>query len=158
MKRTTFIIAIILLFPLSMRAQISLQVHGGLNIANLSDPGNLVEGAVWKSRLGLVASASTSIPMTDRLSISPGLRFVQKGTRSEWSSFSTGHVDAKVTNSYLELPAYLEWRVLAFGARLYVVVGPTFSYLLNSRMEATTQLYGESHSNVVEIVAHEIMG
>jgi len=144
MKRATLIIVTILLSALSGQAQVSLEVQGGLDIANLSDPGNLIEGAVWKSRFGFAGTASTSIQIMDGLLFSPGFRFVQKGTKSEWSSSSTGQVNAALTNNYLELPVYLKWEIADFTSKLFVTGGPTLSYLLSSRMEGTSQLYGSS--------------
>jgi len=144
MKQTPIIIAIILVSALSLHSQESFDLQGGLNIANLSDPGNLIEGGVWYSRLGFVTSASTNIYLTSGWFISPGFRFVQKGTKSEWSSVSIGQVNATVTNTYLELPVYLQWEIVNFGSKLFVVGGPTYSYLLRSRMEGTSERYGYS--------------
>lgn len=144
MRRTTFSIAIILLFTFPLAAQVTIEVQGGLNIANLSDPGNLVEGAVWSSRPGLVTSLSMSIHMAEKLLLSPRLRFVQKGTKSEWSWSSTEDINGTITNNYLELPVYFQWQAFDFGPRLFVTSGPAFSYLLSSRAEATSTMHGYS--------------
>ena len=146
MKRASWITLSIIVCVLSGRAQESIEVQGGVNIANLSDPGNLVAGAVWKSRLGFTGGILANIVIGDRIFICPGLRFVQKGTKSEWSSAMTGDVKSTVTNNYLELPVYLKYEVADFGSHLFLMGGPSFSYLLSSRSDGTWQLFDGNFS------------
>lgn len=143
-KRFAVITIAIVFFTHSSFGQVSLEVQGGLNIANLSDPGNLIAGGVWKSRLGFSGNISTNIQLAERLMLYPGLRFVQKGTRSEWSSSITGQVNASLTNNYLELPLHIKWEVADFSSKLFAIGGPSISYLLSSRMEGTTALQGSN--------------
>jgi hypothetical protein len=135
-------VSTILIFAISAYAQVSFEIQGGLNIANLSNPGNLVPGAVWSSRIGFVGSASTTFKLTDILLISPGMRFVQKGTKSEWAGSPVGQVRSTLTNNYLELPVYLKMEITELPTQLSIVGGPAFSYLLSSRLEGTTQMFG----------------
>jgi len=150
MKRVVFILATVFLGAFSAFGQVSIECQGGLNFANLSDPGNLIEGAVWSTHVGGVGEALVNIPLTDRLFLSSGLRYVQKGTESNWSSGMTGKVEATVRNSYLELPLHLKYAVLDVGPRLFILGGPSVGYLMNSRTEATVQLYGSTSSDTKE--------
>lgn len=144
MRRFAVIAVATVFFALSSFGQVSLEVQGGLNIANLSDPGNLIAGGVWKSRPGFTGNVSIEAQLADRLTLCPGLRFVQKGTKSEWSSSMTGQATASLTNNYLELPLYIKWQVADFSSKLFAIGGPSISYLLSSRMEGTTALYGSN--------------
>jgi hypothetical protein len=87
--------------------------------------------------------------LTDRLLFSPGLRFVQKGTTSEWSSW-LGQIDATATYNYLELPVYLEWEVADFNSKLFIIGGPVISYLLSSRLEGNGKIIGSVSSDTKE--------
>ena len=91
------------LLIISANAQNLVGIQGGINFANLSNPGNLAEGAVWTTRMGFVGGAFASIHIGFGLSLQPEIRFVQKGTDAEFDAPSYGHVTSSVTNSYVEI-------------------------------------------------------
>jgi hypothetical protein len=144
MKKIISFFILILLLSFSSQSQTFIEIQGGTNIANLSDPGNLVPGGVWKSRIGFVGGFATTFNLTDKLIINPGIRYVQKGTKSEWSSSFTGNVKGTLTNNYLELPIYIKYEFANIGSKLFAIGGPSFAYLINSTMEGDTQLFGSS--------------
>jgi hypothetical protein len=144
MKQASFIIVSLFIFLSFAHTQVSIDFQGGMNYANFTNPGNLVAGAVWTSRDGFVGGISVSIPINDRVMVWPGIRFVQKGTHSEWSSGWTGHVNASVTNGYLEIPVYLKCTIADFGPKFFFIGGLAFSSLINSHTEGTTELFGNS--------------
>jgi hypothetical protein len=94
--------------------------------------------------------ASMNISLTDKMLISPGLRFVQKGTESKWWSNVTGSVQATVTNSYIEVPVYLKYELVDFGSKLFVLGGPAFAFLATSKTEGTVQFYGSNSLDTKE--------
>ena len=131
-------------------AQRSISFHVGANIANLSNPGNLVSSATWYSRVGIVGGVSVTFPVSTNLAVEPGFRFVQKGTKSKWSYLSKDDVQSTLTNSYLELPVYLKYQLADFGSRLWVQGGPTISYLLSSWAKGTMSSFGEFSFDVID--------
>jgi hypothetical protein len=144
MKNIISFFVLILLISFSSQSQTIIEIQGGANIANLSDPGNLVDGGVWKSRIGFVGGSATVFNLTDKLIINPGIRYVQKGTKSEWTSSITGKVKATLTNNYLELPIYFKYEFANIGSQLFVIGGPSFAYLISSTTEGDMQLLGHS--------------
>lgn len=140
-----FVLALIFFSPV-LKSQ-TIEIYGGTNIANLSDPGNLIAGGVWKSSVGFIGGISAAFSLTEKLFVNPGIRYVQKGTKSEWTSQITGNVKATLTNSYLELPIYFKFEYANIGSQLFVIGGPSFAYLINSKTEADMQLFGHSSLN-----------
>lgn len=118
-----------------VEAQISIECRGGVNVAGLSDPGNLVQGAVWKLRTGMIGGVGLRIPLAEKLALVPGVRFVQKGMKPDWYL-----AKITVTNNYLDIPVYLSYDLLDFGSTLAVESGPSLGILLGSRSEGT--VYG----------------
>ena len=144
MKYIMFVVLFVLCISIYSQSQTIIEIQGGTNIANLSNPNNLGAGAVWKTRVGFVGGISTNFNLSDKLYLNPGVRFVQKGTKSEWTSVMTGDVKATLTNNYLELPIYAKYEFANIGSHLFMVGGPSFAYLLTSNMEGDMQLLGHS--------------
>ena len=142
MKRIIVVLLATTLIVLSAHPQVRVECQGGANFSNFTNPGNLVSGAEWTSRVGIVAAVLIDLPLADKFSMTSGFRFLQKGTTADWSSSVTGKVHGTVTSAYIELPVYFKYDVLDFGGRLFIEGGPAFGYLLSSRTEATIQLYG----------------
>lgn len=147
MKRIFWITLCLTAFVISTNAQRSVEVLGGINLANLSDPGNLVPGAVWKTRLGFGGGVLADFLLTDKLLFTSGVTYIQRGTKSEWWLPSTGEVKATVTNSYLVVPVHIKYEILDFGSRVFVIGGSSIGYLLSSRTEGTFQLYGNTSAD-----------
>jgi hypothetical protein len=134
---------IVLVFMVSfVYAQDVVDIQAGINFANLSDPGNLIQGAKWLTTYGIVGSVSTRFEIGSNISLAPGLRFIQCGTKAEWSTMILGNINSSVTNNYLELPVYLSYMLIDNIAKIFLIGGPTVSYLVSSRTEGTTQFMG----------------
>lgn len=147
MKNLLFVLLLVVFLPLFLQSQSVIEIQGGTNIANLSNPNNLIAGAVWKTRVGFIGGVSTVFNLSENVFINPGLRFVQKGTKSEWTSFMTGDVKATLTNNYLELPVYIKYEFANISSQLFAIGGPSFAYLLSSTMEGKTQFQGNSSTD-----------
>ena len=135
---------------LSANAQISIACQGGMNIANLTDPGNLIAGGVWSTRIGFVGLVSANFPVGGGFSVNPGFRFVQKGTNSAWSHFSVGNVESRLTITYLELPVYVKYALINSQTRFSVLLGLSLGYLLSSQAKGTIQSQGPFTFDVKE--------
>ena len=146
-KRTVLLLLSVLLVASGAYGQSTIEIQGGINIATFSDPGNLITGATWKTRIGFSGSVSTEFPVSANLLINPGLRFVQKGTKSQWYSVWTGNVDATITNNYLEVPVYLRYRLIGMTPEISLFGGPSMGYMVSSHTEGTMQLFGPVSSN-----------
>ena len=143
MKPTISIIALFsFIYLLPTHAQSVLEFQAGLNVASLSDPGNLASTAVWNTRTGFIGAVTTDFTLSDEFSINSGIRFVQKGMKSEFF-YSPDMIRGTLTLNYLEVPVYLKFKIADLGTKLFVLGGPTFSYLLRSTWEANSDVNGE---------------
>jgi hypothetical protein len=142
MKRIQVFSLLLISMSLFSQSQTIIEIKGGTNIANLSDPGNLSPSAVWETRLGFVGDISASYEITPMVEIQTGFRFSQKGTKSESTMFTTHDVHATLTNNYIEIPVYLKYRIIDFTPQLFVMGGPAYSYLTSSRIESNDPVLG----------------
>ncbi|MBK7256288.1 MAG: PorT family protein [Ignavibacteriae bacterium] len=131
-------------------AQISIACQGGLNFANLSDPGNLAPTAVWSTQLGFVGLVSANFPIGAGFSVSPGFRFVQKGTRSDWFLSPYGTFAINMYHSYIELPVYVKYALIDSRVRLSLLMGPSLGHLVSSRAKGTITSEGNVSFDVTE--------
>jgi len=150
-KKHLIIVCIMMMFCHSdSQSQTLVEIQCGVNVAKLSDPGNLISGVHWKTRLGFIGGISTLLSATENVLIHIGLRYVQKGVKSEWYSLFYGNVEAMLTNQYIELPLYIKVACADFGTQVFVFGGPSFSYLLSSTQTADTQFMGHISQNSKE--------
>jgi hypothetical protein len=150
MKRIILVFVATTLIVLSAHSQVRVECQGGANFSNFTNPGNLISGAEWTTRVGIMAAVLIDLPLADKFFITSGFRFLQKGTTSDWTSLATGEVHATITSAYMELPVYIKYDALDFGGKLFIEGGPAFGYLLSSRTEATIQLYSPISSDSKE--------
>ncbi len=150
MRYTHIVTFLLLIWAITVRAQVAVVVAGGINLANLSDPGNLAQGATWKTRPGFIATASVSIPFYQKLSILPGLRYVQKGTNVDLAGPFPLQGTSSVTLHYLEVPVYLRWQIVDIRPKIFVMGGPTMSYLLSAGIKVHSQ-YGDMSSDWTDL-------
>jgi hypothetical protein len=93
----TWALTALFILPVAASAQVSIGINGGVVSSNLG--GDFVEDLDTDSRTGFFGGASLSLPVAERLGLTVGAYFVQKGTEST----SPGTVEA----SYLEVPVLL---------------------------------------------------
>lgn len=134
------IAALIFFVAVSTKAQDLIGIQGGVNFANLSNPGNLVAGAVWTTRAGIVGGAFASVDVGLGLFLQPEIRFVQKGTDAEFDTPLDGHLTSSVAINYIEVPLYLKYRLFDWKFPLSIIAGPAFSHLMSSigKMNSST--------------------
>jgi hypothetical protein len=140
MKNIKALLYLVLCVSIYSQSQTIIEIHGGSNIANMKTPNNIITGGVWKTRVGFLGGVSMPFSVSEKFFLVPGISFIQKGTKSEWSLPMTGDVKGIVTNNYLEMPIYCKYELADVGTQLYLVGGPSFGYLLSSRMEGDAQL------------------
>lgn len=130
LSRWSCVVGLLFCFLAGAEAQIAIEFRGGVNVADLSDPGNLAEGAVWKTRTGVIGGGGITVSIAERLAFASGVRFVQKGMKPHWY-----YATITVTNNYFEIPLYLTYDLLNFGSVLAVEAGPSLGILLSSNSE-----------------------
>jgi len=135
-------IMMVLISSLTVNAQFSIGIQGGLNSGRL-DADNLVDGAKVSYKNGLTIGGIVNYQITDMFSLQTEPRYIQKGERVE---YSVGSFDAdnKIYFNYMELPIYLitEFDVSEFSPML--IGGVNLGYLLNTDVE--TNINGEEEN------------
>jgi len=133
-------------------SQYAIELQGGTNIANLSNPTHLDPSATWTTRVGVVGEALTTFTVSDEWNLQTGLRFIQKGTKTHFSL-----INSTVTINYVELPIYAQYQLANFFPRIFIVGGPAFSYLTNAYMQGTSSIYGSySHNSIQQFQSYDI--
>ncbi len=132
----TWALAALFILPVAASAQVSIGINGGIVNSNLG--GDFVEDLDTDSRTGFFGGASLSLPLAERLGLTVGAYFVQKGTEST----SPGTVEA----SYLEVPVLLGLTLTGADAPvgLSLWAGPSISFELDCRQHVLTPLPGEA--------------
>jgi len=130
----------LIFFSTTSISQIALEFEAGRNFANASPP-SLAPTADWKTRSGYVGALLASFPLSTRLSVQTGLRFIQKGTKIDFV------YDLTATHNYIEFPVYARFEAADFGSRLLVSGGPAFSFLANSYVQGSSPTYGTLSHN-----------
>ncbi len=132
---STWALAALFILPATASAQVSIGINGGIVNSNLG--GDFVEDLDIDSRTGFFGGASLSLPLVDRLGLTVGAYFVQKGTESD----SPGTVEA----SYLEVPVLLGLTLTGADALvgLSLWAGPGISFELDCKQRVLTPLPGE---------------
>ena len=125
-NRTAIVIGILMLgTALPGMAQVNLGVIGGLNIAGLNEN---VETWVPYNKTYFGFGGVVDIPINTTLSLVLQPMFVKKG-----GAAIDGPTHYEFARSYLELPLLLKVAV-GSGVRPYAIAGPTFGYLLSSKV------------------------
>ena len=130
---TGALIALAMVAPIGpVAAAVRPVVEAGLHVSTLDydhEPQYWTNG--W--RPSFVSGAYVEIPLGGRLGLSPGLRYVQKGTRVDLNVSNVPVGQFRVVQDYLALPVALEvWpmktRQIAFW------VGPEVAYLVSAHL------------------------
>jgi hypothetical protein len=112
------------------------------NLQNLLD---FTNGAVTTSaHTGFFAGANASIPVSELVSIEPGLYYSQKGYEMKGElnlkgvEFLGANAKAKLTSQYIDLPVLLKLNLNGFQ----VFAGPQVSYLAKADLKTTAGVLG----------------
>ena len=128
-----------------IRAGITSSTMQGDAVSNLRDILDYTKGAVTtSSHTGFFAGANASIPVSDLVSIEPGLYYSQKGYDMKGDLNIKGieflgiNGKAKLTSQYVDLPLLLK---LNFNG-LQLFAGPQISYLTKADLRTTAGALG----------------
>lgn len=120
--------------PLS--AQVELALRGGVAFAGLAGDADLT--GFDKSRRGLVAGASLTLPVSQRFGIRIGGGFAQKGATGSAVLEEAGEAEATTELDYVEGSVLFEATISGDGpVSLHFLAGPTAGYQLKCKIVAT---------------------
>jgi hypothetical protein len=155
MKRA-FIIAVLPVISLTVKAQVKLGVQAGINAASFKDKftsGNTTTTTSYKTKVGLTVGAFADISISDVLVFRPGLNFIQKGGKSTETRTIFGittKYQSTRTSNYLELPLNVFYKIAVGSGNVFVGAGPSIGYGLSGKDKSkattgnTTQEQSES--------------
>jgi hypothetical protein len=155
MKTLLSIVVPALFLTSSLCAQNSIEILVGTNIANMTIPDNLIQGDVWSSRFGFAISSSVTFDLLNNLTLSPGVRFIQKGINAEFPFGPGVIIHASTTNNYAEIPVYFNYKIYDSSTRVFIQAGPTYSFLLASNGKTTSDLGDWSSNTRSEYESHD---
>lgn len=114
--------------------------------SNLSDLLEFANGMITtNSRTGFYAGAYASIPLTEGMSVEPGLFYSEKGYELngdltiKGAGFLGANAKAKLQSQYLDIPIVLK---ADLGSGIQIFAGPQFSYLMKADLNTTAGLLG----------------
>lgn len=128
-----------------IRAGLTSSSIKGDAVNSLQDILNYTNDAVTTSgHTGFFAGANASIPVSDVVSVEPGVYYVQKGydmtgeLNIKGVEFLGANAKAKLSSQYLDMPVLLK---LNFNG-LQVFAGPQLSYLAKADLKTTAGVLG----------------
>jgi hypothetical protein len=121
-KRLIFVVALMGLATLPFYAQkLHAGITAGLNVATLSEPGDLYNNSALKTGFG--GGLSLVYDLTSAWGIQSGLMYEQKGFRRK-NDFGSGEEKLTGTYNYLTLPVLVQGSLVMPGnTRLYGITG-----------------------------------
>ena len=146
-------------FTCTLHAQVSKGLRAGVTFSNwrgdaantINDLVNVTSGILkTESKTGFFAGGYLEIPLSDMVSVEPGLYYAQKGymLRGNYSidklDFIGANASAKVTSHYIDLPVVLNVKPVK-GLELFA--GPQISYLAKSDLKIQAGALGISFFN-----------
>jgi hypothetical protein len=115
-------LVLILMFGSSASAQITYGAKAGVNFANVSFAGDDVPSS---SRIGLLAGAFATVPLTGWLSVQPEAIYTVKG-----ASIDIFDIESDYIVDYLEVPVLAR---VPIQRRVYLAVGPSIAFRIRAR-------------------------
>lgn len=123
--------AAFLLLPQPARAQVAVGFSGGLSIAELT--GDDVDDDNLDSRTGFLVGGWASFPLSDILSLTSGLYYVQKGAEDAEQG-----VDVTLKLDYLEVPVLLQVGVFESERTAFsLFAGPAIAFEIGCKIEGS---------------------
>ena len=122
MRSLVAALVLVLACASSAAAQITYGVKGGVNFANISFDGDDVPSS---SRIGVLAGAFATVPLTGWLSVQPEVIYTVKG-----ASLDIFDIDSDYIVDYLEVPVLARVPV---RSNLYVAAGPSIAFQVRAR-------------------------
>jgi hypothetical protein len=115
-------LVLILMFGSSASAQITYGAKAGVNFANVSFADEDVPSS---SRIGLLAGAFATVPLTGWLSVQPEAIYTVKG-----ASIDIFDIESDYIVDYLEVPVLAR---VPIQRRVYLAVGPSIAFRIRAR-------------------------
>jgi hypothetical protein len=115
-------LVLIVMFASSASAQITYGAKAGVNFANVSFAGDDVPSS---SRIGLLAGAFATVPLTGWLSVQPEAIYTVKG-----ASIDIFDIESDYIVDYLEVPVLAR---VPIQRRVYLAVGPSIAFRIRAR-------------------------
>lgn len=112
------------------------------NLQNLLDFTN--GGITTSNHVGFFAGGNLSIPVSNAVSIEPGLFYAQKGYEMTGElnlkglEFLGANAKAKLTSHYIDLPVLVKVNINGFR----IFAGPQISYLTKADLKTTAGVFG----------------
>lgn len=144
------VVAALLALPATAASQVSIGVGGGLSFGDLRGDGVDRADEEFGARTGFNAGGYVGIPLSDRLSLVPGLYYVQKGADVE----SEAGDDTTVELDYIEFPVVVDLAVTESDAPVGFSVfgGAQASWEVNSEVTDETTFLRETNSPDVGLI------
>ena len=130
-------ITIFIVFPFTTQAQIFIGGEVGGIRSNLTTPNNLAQGGMWNFRFSFSAGVLLDLPISGDIRLQPEIQYIQKGMNVDVSSPSPVFWKTAVTNSYIEVPLFVKYKLGDNYFHWFLLGGPTIGYLLSSNSEVT---------------------
>jgi len=112
---------------------------------NLDNLLSFTNGAITTSNhTGFYGGVYASVPVTDMVSLEPGLFYAEKGYDLNGSlnikgvGFLGANAKAKLQSTYIDIPVLLKVNISGFQ----IFAGPQFSYLMKANLNTTAGLLG----------------
>jgi hypothetical protein len=115
-------LVLIVMFASSASAQITYGAKAGVNFANVSFADEDVPSS---SRIGLLAGAFATVPLTGWLSVQPEAIYTVKG-----ASIDIFDIESDYIVDYLEVPVLAR---VPIQRRVYLAVGPSIAFRIRAR-------------------------
>lgn len=111
------------------RDEFGFGIKGGINVSNVYDEEG--EDFVADNRVGFYGGVFVSVPLGTYIGLQPEILYSQKGFKGKGSFFGNSY-DFERTSDYLDIPLQLQIKPIK---ELTFLVGPQFSYLMNTKDE-----------------------
>lgn len=128
-----------------IRAGVTSSTMKGDALSSLQNLLDYTNGAITTSaHTGFFAGANASIPVSDLVSVEPGLYYSQKGYEMNGElnvkglDFIGANAKAKLTSHYIDLPVLLKLNLNG----LQIFAGPQVSYLARADLKTTAGVLG----------------
>jgi hypothetical protein len=141
MQKKVFLVFLLLVFTVAVKAQVSIIPKAGVNFASVSDH----EFYNNRSALtGFTAGVGLNYNLSGDgfLSVQPELLYSQKGFSTQGSLATIVNFEGDYKLNYLELPVLIK---ISFGTEAiaaYVNAGPSIGYLLGGRVKGQGNVLG----------------
>jgi len=107
-----------------------------------------------ESRLGFTIGFNMEFPISGNVSFQPGVFYSQKGTVfNGGGKIENISIEEKLTmiTDYIDIPLLFKLNLSGGKNNLYLLGGPAFGYLINSKMKVTAKASGKSNSETEEL-------